>query len=168
MTSTRRMYSVDHNTRTTTKDESSRRSCRRAAVQARLPAEDRLLPKPAGDAPDRQRQVRHARAPGRGWSSRIASRRSCVSGRWTSASGSLSSLRARTRLTMTGSPTSPLARMFNPSYGVFEYSAHDSYMLQINLASDVNPRLLQFHRLRPRPRRIPPSVPHYILSAGFL
>ncbi|KAI9442011.1 hypothetical protein BJY52DRAFT_1216944 [Lactarius psammicola] len=32
----------------------------RAAVRRRLPAEDRLLSKPAGDAPHRRRQVRHA------------------------------------------------------------------------------------------------------------
>jgi E3 ubiquitin-protein ligase NEDD4 len=29
--------------------------------------------------------------------------------------------------------------MFNPSYGLFEYSAHDNYTLQINLTSGVNP-----------------------------
>ena len=26
----------------------------------------------------------------------------------------------------------PLAQIFNPSYGVYEYSAHDNYILQIN------------------------------------
>jgi len=51
--------------------------------------------------------------------------------------------------------------MFNPSYDLFEYSAHDNYMLQINLASDVNPEHLDYfktHRPGPRPRRIPRSV----------
>ncbi len=39
--------------------------CGRAAVQTLLPAvaEDRLLPKPAGDAPGRRREVRRVRAP---------------------------------------------------------------------------------------------------------
>ena len=26
----------------------------------------------------------------------------------------------------------PFAQIFNPSYGVYEYSAHDNYILQIN------------------------------------
>ncbi len=62
--------------------------CRRAAVQARLPADDRLFPKPVA-----------------GESSKTASRRSCVSGRRTPASSSRSSLRPRTRSTMTATPT---------------------------------------------------------------
>ncbi|KAI9455596.1 hypothetical protein BJY52DRAFT_1279796 [Lactarius psammicola] len=28
--------------------------------------------------------------------------------------------------------------MFNPSYGLFKYSAHDNYTLQVNMASSVN------------------------------
>ena len=32
--------------------------------------------------------------------------------------------------------------MFNPSYGLFEHSAHDNYTLQINPASGVNPEHL--------------------------
>ena len=32
--------------------------------------------------------------------------------------------------------------IFNPSYGLFEYSAHDNYTLQINPASGVNPEHL--------------------------
>ena len=34
--------------------------------------------------------------------------------------------------------------MFNPSYGLFEYSAHDNYTLQINPASGVNPEHLDY------------------------
>jgi E3 ubiquitin-protein ligase NEDD4 len=29
--------------------------------------------------------------------------------------------------------------IFNPCYGLFEYSAHDNYTLQINAASGINP-----------------------------
>jgi E3 ubiquitin-protein ligase NEDD4 len=34
--------------------------------------------------------------------------------------------------------------MFNPSYGLFEYSAHDNYTLQINPHSDINPEHLRY------------------------
>lgn len=35
--------------------------------------------------------------------------------------------------------------MFNPSYGLFQYSAHDNYTLQINPNSSINPdHLLYF------------------------
>ena len=36
--------------------------------------------------------------------------------------------------------------MFSPSYGPFEYSAHDHYTLQIDLASGVNPEHLDFFK----------------------
>ena len=36
--------------------------------------------------------------------------------------------------------------MFNPSYGLFEYSAHDNYTLQINPASGVNPEHLNYFK----------------------
>ncbi len=36
--------------------------------------------------------------------------------------------------------------MFNPSYGLFEYSARDNYTLQINLASGVNLEHLDFFK----------------------
>ena len=36
--------------------------------------------------------------------------------------------------------------MFNPSYGLFEYSAHDNYTLQINPASYVNPEHLDYFK----------------------
>ncbi|KAI9454652.1 hypothetical protein BJY52DRAFT_1283363, partial [Lactarius psammicola] len=48
-TSTRRIYFVDQNMRTTTWDDS--RLPMVIAVQARLSAEDRLLPEPAGNTP---------------------------------------------------------------------------------------------------------------------
>ncbi len=34
--------------------------------------------------------------------------------------------------------------MFNPSYGLFEYSAHDNYTLQINHALGANPEHLDY------------------------
>ncbi|VDB98127.1 unnamed protein product [Peniophora sp. CBMAI 1063] len=36
--------------------------------------------------------------------------------------------------------------MFNPSYGLFEYSAHDNYTLQINPASGINPEHLDYFK----------------------
>lgn len=36
--------------------------------------------------------------------------------------------------------------IFNPSYGLFEYSAHDNYTLQINPASWVNPDHLEYFK----------------------
>ncbi|KAG6900049.1 hypothetical protein C0993_003680 [Termitomyces sp. T159_Od127] len=36
--------------------------------------------------------------------------------------------------------------IFNPSYGLFEYSAHDNYTLQINPASGINPDHLSYFK----------------------
>jgi E3 ubiquitin-protein ligase NEDD4 len=36
--------------------------------------------------------------------------------------------------------------MFNPFYCLFEYSAHDNHMLQINPASGVNPKHLHYFK----------------------
>ena len=36
--------------------------------------------------------------------------------------------------------------MFNPFYGLFEYSAHDNYTLQINSNSSVNPDHLAYFK----------------------
>ncbi len=36
--------------------------------------------------------------------------------------------------------------MFNPSYGLSEYPAHDNYTLQINLVSGVNPGHLDYFK----------------------
>jgi E3 ubiquitin-protein ligase NEDD4 len=37
--------------------------------------------------------------------------------------------------------------VFNPSYGLFEYSAHDNYTLQINSSSGINPDHLMYFRV---------------------
>ncbi|KAI9430170.1 hypothetical protein BJY52DRAFT_1219356 [Lactarius psammicola] len=108
-TSTRRIYSVDHNTRTTTQ---------RVAVLARLSAKDRVLPEPAGNSPDRQCQMRRVRA------SEDALDYGGVSREWSSLL---------------------LHEMFNASYGLFQYSAHDN-TLQINRASGVNPEHLDYFK----------------------
>ena len=57
--------------------------------------------------------------------------------------------------------------MFNPSYSLFEYSAHDNFILQINPASGVN-GALQINRLCSGPRSIPPLVPRCTLCAKVL
>lgn len=36
--------------------------------------------------------------------------------------------------------------IFNPSYGLFEYSAHDNYTLQINPNSGINPDHLSYFK----------------------
>lgn len=36
--------------------------------------------------------------------------------------------------------------IFNPSYGLFEYSAHDNYTLQINSSSSINPDHLSYFK----------------------
>ena len=36
--------------------------------------------------------------------------------------------------------------IFNPSYGLFEYSTHDNYTLQINPASGINPDHLSYFK----------------------
>jgi E3 ubiquitin-protein ligase NEDD4 len=36
--------------------------------------------------------------------------------------------------------------MLNPFYGLFEYSAHDNYTLQINPRSDINPEHLSYFK----------------------
>ncbi|KAH6911411.1 ubiquitin-protein ligase [Coprinopsis sp. MPI-PUGE-AT-0042] len=40
--------------------------------------------------------------------------------------------------------------MFNPSYGLFEYSTHDNYTLQINAASGINPDHLSYFKFTGR------------------
>jgi E3 ubiquitin-protein ligase NEDD4 len=36
--------------------------------------------------------------------------------------------------------------IFDPSYGLFQYSTHDSYTLQINWMSDINPEHLTYFK----------------------
>ena len=36
--------------------------------------------------------------------------------------------------------------MLYPFYGLFEYSAHDNFVLQINPASGVNPKRLNYYK----------------------
>lgn len=40
--------------------------------------------------------------------------------------------------------------IFNPSYGLFEYSSHDNYTLQINPASGINPDHLSYFKFTGR------------------
>jgi E3 ubiquitin-protein ligase NEDD4 len=40
--------------------------------------------------------------------------------------------------------------IFNPSYSLFEYSAHDNYTLQINSASAINPDHLSYFKFTGR------------------
>ena len=56
--------------------------------------------------------------------------------------------------------------MFNPNYGLFEYSAHDNYMLQINPASGVNPEHLDYFKFTGRVLGL--AVSHRLFDAYFV
>ncbi len=145
MTSTRRIYFVDHNTRTTMWDDPwlpvngrGRRRC--AAV---LSAEDRLLP----ELP----LIANAKCD------------VCVHRRWVFEDSFVATMRLRPgdlRKRLMGKFEGEDAvdyggvprewffllshEMFNQSYCLFKYSAHDNYILQINRAS--NPEYLDYFK----------------------
>ena len=56
--------------------------------------------------------------------------------------------------------------MFNPSYGLFEYSAHDNYTLQINPASGMNPEHLDYFKFIVRVLGL--AVFHRLFDAYFV
>ncbi len=151
MTSTRRIYFVDHNTRTTTWDDPRlpstvdadapqyKRDYRRKVVYFRSQPSMRLVADSKCDV-----RVR------RGWVfedsfSAIMRLRP-------------EDLRKRLMVKFEGEDALDYGgvsrewffllshEMFNPSYGLFEYSAHDNYTLQINPASGVNPEHLDYFK----------------------
>ena len=151
MTSTRRIYFVDHNTRTTTWDDPRLPS----AVDA--------------DAPQYKRDYRRKVVYFRGQPSmRLIADAKCdvrVRRGWVfedsfSAIMRLrpDDLRKRLMVKFEGEDALDYGgvsrewffllshEMFNPSYGLFEYSAHDNYTLQINPASYVNPEHLDYFK----------------------
>ena len=151
MTSTRRIYFVDHNTRTTTWDDPRlpstvdadapqyKRDYRRKVVYFRSQPSMRLIADAKCDV-----RVR------RGWvfeDSFAAVMRLRPE-----------DLRKRLMVKFEGEDALDYGgvsrewffllshEMFNPSYGLFEYSAHDNYTLQINPASGVNPEHLDYFK----------------------
>jgi E3 ubiquitin-protein ligase NEDD4 len=151
MTSTRRIYFVDHNTRTTTWDDPRlpstvdadapqyKRDYRRKVVYFRSQPSMRLIADAKCDV-----RVR------RGWvfeDSFAAIMRVRPE-----------DLRKRLMVKFEGEDALDYGgvsrewffllshEMFNPSYGLFEYSAHDNYTLQINPASGVNPEHLDYFK----------------------
>jgi E3 ubiquitin-protein ligase NEDD4 len=151
MTSTRRIYFVDHNTRTTTWDDPRlpstvdadapqyKRDYRRKVVYFRSQPAMRLVADAKCDV-----RVR------RGWvfeDSFAAIMRVRPE-----------DLRKRLMVKFEGEDALDYGgvsrewffllshEMFNPSYGLFEYSAHDNYTLQINPASGVNPEHLDYFK----------------------
>ncbi|KAJ7175923.1 hypothetical protein C8R46DRAFT_1080052 [Mycena filopes] len=59
--------------------------------------------------------------------------------------------------------------IFNPSYGLFEYSTHDNYTLQINPASGINPDHLSYFKFIGRclgSRDLPSTLPRCVLRYG--
>ncbi|SRR6266702_3226054 len=175
MVSKRRIYFVDHNTRTTTWDDPLLPSTVDAdAPQYKSDYRRKIVCFRSQSA---MRQISDAKCDvrvRRGWVFRTASR-SVMRLR-------LEDLRKRLMVKLEGEDALDYGgfsrewyfllshETFNPSYGLFEYSTHDNYTLQINLASGEPgaPRLCQIHRPYPRPRRFPPSVPQCILRVGFL
>ena len=151
MTSTQRIYFVDHNTRTTTWDDPRlpsavdadapqyKRDYRRKVVYFRSQPSMRLIADAKCDV-----RVR------RGWvfedsfAAIMRLRRE--------------DLRKRLMVKFEGEDALDYGgvsrewffllshEMFNPSYGLFEYSAHDNYTLQINYASGVNPEHLEYFK----------------------
>jgi len=151
MTSTRRIYFVDHNTRTTTWDDPRLPS----AVDA--------------DAPQYKRDYRRKVVYFRGQPSMrliadakcdVRVRRGSVFEDSFTAIMRLrpDDLRKRLMVKFEGEDALDYGgvsrewffllshEMFNPSYGLFEYSAHDNYTLQINPASGVNPEHLDYFK----------------------
>jgi E3 ubiquitin-protein ligase NEDD4 len=151
MTSTRRIYFVDHNTRTTTWDDPRLPS----AVDA--------------DAPQYKRDYRRKVVYFRGQPSmRVTADAKCdvrVRRGWVFEDSFAAimrfrpdDLRKRLMVKFEGEDALDYGgvsrewffllshEMFNPSYGLFEYSAHDNYTLQINPASGVNPEHLDYFK----------------------
>jgi E3 ubiquitin-protein ligase NEDD4 len=151
MTSTRRIYFVDHNTRTTTWDDPRLPS----AVDA--------------DAPQYKRDYRRKVVYFRGQPSmRLIADAKCdvrVRRGWVFEDSFAAimrlrpdDLRKRLMVKFEGEDALDYGgvsrewffllshEMFNPSYGLFEYSAHDNYTLQINPASGVNPEHLDYFK----------------------
>ena len=151
MTSTRRIYFVDHNTRTTTWDDPRLPS----AVDA--------------DAPQYKRDYRRKVVYFRGQPSmRLVADAKCdvrVRRGWVFEDSFAAimrlrpdDLRKRLMVKFEGEDALDYGgvsrewffllshEMFNPSYGLFEYSAHDNYTLQINPASGVNPEHLDYFK----------------------
>jgi E3 ubiquitin-protein ligase NEDD4 len=151
MTSTRRIYFVDHNTRTTTWDDPRLPS----AVDA--------------DAPQYKRDYRRKVVYFRGQPSmRVIADAKCdvrVRRGWVFEDSFTAimrlrpdDLRKRLMVKFEGEDALDYGgvsrewffllshEMFNPSYGLFEYSAHDNYTLQINPASGVNPEHLDYFK----------------------
>ncbi|KAH9954579.1 hypothetical protein BC827DRAFT_1379414 [Russula dissimulans] len=126
MTSTRRIYFVDHNTRTTTWDDPRLPS----AVDADAPQYKR----------DYRRKVVYFRSQ--------PSMRMIADAKLTEAAHG--QVRGEDALDYGGVSREWFFllshEMFNPSYGLFEYSAHDNYTLQINPASGVNPEHLDYFK----------------------
>src|SRR6266702_6189358 len=164
MTSTRRIYFVDHNTRTTTWDDprlpvNGRGRRRRAAV---LSAEDRLLP----ELP----LIANAKCD------------VCVHRRWDfedSFFGTMRLLPGDLRKRLTGKFEGEDAvdyggvsrERFFLSHEMFNRATACSSLLrtdQPGLERDPGVPRLQVHRPRSRPHRNPTSVPQCILCTGFL
>ncbi|KAI9454678.1 hypothetical protein BJY52DRAFT_1283740, partial [Lactarius psammicola] len=55
--------------------------------------------------------------------------------------------------------------IFNPSYGLFKYSAHDNYILQINWALGVNPEQLDYFKFIGHDVLGPAVFHHWLLNA---
>ncbi|KAF9077780.1 hypothetical protein BDP27DRAFT_1413468 [Rhodocollybia butyracea] len=150
LTSTGRVYFVDHNTRTTSWDDPRlptqvddnapqyKRDYRRKVVYFRSQPKMRVLPGKCDIKVRRTRVLEDSFAAVMGHSGEDLKRRLMVyfDGEDGLDYGGVS----REWFFLLSH------EIFNPSYGLFEYSAHDNYTLQINPASGVNPDHLSYFK----------------------
>ncbi|KAK7056861.1 hypothetical protein VNI00_002578 [Paramarasmius palmivorus] len=150
LTSTGRVYFVDHNTRTTSWDDPRlpsnvddnapqyKRDYRRKVVYFRSQPKMRVLPGKCDVKVRRSRVLEDSYAAVMGHSGEDLKRRLMVN--FDGEDGLDYGGVSREWFFLLSH------EIFNPSYGLFEYSAHDNYTLQINPASGINPDHLSYFK----------------------
>ncbi|ESK90467.1 ubiquitin-protein ligase [Moniliophthora roreri MCA 2997] len=150
LTSTGRVYFVDHNTRTTSWDDPRlpsnvddnapqyKRDYRRKVVYFRSQPKMRALPGKCDVKVRRSRVLEDSYTAVMGHSGEDLKRRLMVS--FEGEDGLDYGGVSREWFFLLSH------EIFNPSYGLFEYSTHDNYTLQINPASGINPDHLSYFK----------------------
>jgi E3 ubiquitin-protein ligase NEDD4 len=150
LTSTARVYFVDHNTRTTTWDDPRlptnpddnapqyKRDYRRKVVYFRSQPKMRVLPGKCDIKVRRTRVLEDSFSAVMGHSAEDLKRRLMVN--FEGEDGLDYGGVSREWFFLLSH------EIFNPSYGLFEYSTHDNYTLQINPASGINPDHLSYFK----------------------
>ncbi|EDR13792.1 uncharacterized protein LACBIDRAFT_309180 [Laccaria bicolor S238N-H82] len=150
LTSTGRVYFVDHNTRTTSWDDPRlptnvddnapqyKRDYRRKVVYFRSQPKMRILPGKCEVKVRRSRVLEDSYASVMGFTGEDLKRRLMVN--FDGEDGLDYGGVSREWFFLLSH------EIFNPSYGLFEYSTHDNYTLQINPASGINPDHLSYFK----------------------